>query len=472
MATISINNFGGIAPRVHPTLLGENMATVAHNCILKSGKLVPLRRPSVLGGVPVSLENGLTDVTKAKTIYLWSHGDTATLLAWPGYVSVAPSNLARDKYFRLFVSGETGVGGDGDDGNHPCAYIWNSDYDFEENRSNFIVRHDMVKEMLPDAEAERAEDGAIDDSKTIYYVYFVQTWVDKYGYESGPSEPSGEVEMNEGDKIRFGAVPSAPSGAASRRVYVAIPGSSEQYDGFRFCFEQKATTAGAFDETTRAVSLEDAGETLPDLQSAKGTLSMVTKVPGNFYAGVERDNPREVRFSEVANFSIWHDSCVCTVDADVVALAVAMNTVFALTAGAPYAITGTSPDAMVASSIATPAACVSPKSVVTYNGAAFYAGADGYYMLQDSSPTAANVTEQMFGPREWEALHPSDCFAVASGTAIFLWFPTAGVNLTLNMKDNSSIAVSTHGVAARCACGGGPGGRPVVVGKVMEGDEA
>ena len=453
MATIGIDNFGGIAPRIHPTLLGANMATRAHNCLLKNGKLVPLHKPAVFSGVPVSLENGLAGLDEASTIYLWQHGDTATLLAWPGHVSVASSNLARDSLYRIFVSGETGIGGSGPDGDHPCIYIWNSEYDIHTNRSAYIVRHDIVKTPLAAPVAVRASDEAPDETKTLYYTYFVQTWVDKYGYESGPSEPSEEVEMNEGDEITFGAISSPPADARKRRIYAAIAGTAEEYDGFRIVLEQQVSASGSFMETTKAVSLEDAGEMLPDLQSAKGTLEMVVKVPGNFYAGVERDNLREVRFSEVANFSIWHDSCVCTVPDDIVALAVAMNTVFALTRGAPYAITGTSPDGMVPSIIATPAGCVSPRSVTNYNGAVFYAGADGYYMLQDSSSTASNVTEKMFAPRDWEALHPSDCFATVIGSAIYLWFPTAGKQVVMNMKDDSSVAISTHEIEAKCVCG-------------------
>jgi hypothetical protein len=38
MPTIKIDNFAGIMPKVHPTLLPDACATMAHNCILKDGK--------------------------------------------------------------------------------------------------------------------------------------------------------------------------------------------------------------------------------------------------------------------------------------------------------------------------------------------------------------------------------------------------------------------------------------------------
>ena len=39
MATVKIDQFGGIAPRQHPTQLADGMAVTAHNCRLKTGKL-------------------------------------------------------------------------------------------------------------------------------------------------------------------------------------------------------------------------------------------------------------------------------------------------------------------------------------------------------------------------------------------------------------------------------------------------
>ena len=47
MATVKIEQFHGIAPRIHPSLLGDGMAVIAHNCRLKNGKIVLVNaRPS------------------------------------------------------------------------------------------------------------------------------------------------------------------------------------------------------------------------------------------------------------------------------------------------------------------------------------------------------------------------------------------------------------------------------------------
>ena len=115
MATIKIDSFSGIMPRVHPTLLPDSCAVKAHNCRLKSGKLSPVREPSKVDNASIRLENGLDKIANAQSIYLWRHGENRTgeFLAWPGIVRVARGNIADDDRDRIFVSGETGVGGEG-----------------------------------------------------------------------------------------------------------------------------------------------------------------------------------------------------------------------------------------------------------------------------------------------------------------------------------------------------------------------
>ena len=113
MATgIKIDDFGGIQPRLDATALGDSQATVAKNCRLHTTKINPIRMPSDVIDMPIRLENGLRDVKYAKTIRIWTRGDgVRDVIAWPGIVQVAPSNINDDDRFRLFVSGETGISG-------------------------------------------------------------------------------------------------------------------------------------------------------------------------------------------------------------------------------------------------------------------------------------------------------------------------------------------------------------------------
>lgn len=442
MATITIDSFGGIAPRVHPTLLGENMAVRAHNCLLKSGKLVPIRQPKKVTDMPLRFENGLSEVGDAKTLYLWRHrGGTPEVLLWPGRVTVAESNLSSDSLSRIFVSGETGIGGSGADGNHACVYMRSANGDG-------ILRHDLVKDILP-APVVSLSQGEPSDENNIRYTAFFQTWVDEYGFESGVSAPSEELTYTDGDTVVFGYC-QAPAGAALRRIYKVVAGSESE--NVQFVFEEKAIGSG-FQQIAVRVLDEDAGEVIPLLQSPMADLEMIVKVPGNFYAGVRRSNPREVRFSEVGNPSIWPDEYTASVGDDIVGLAVTLNTVFAITKGCQWAITGSEPEAMTASILASPQGCVSADSICVYDGVVFYASADGICVLRDSATTASLLTEKHFSRRDWQKMKPESCRMLGHDGSLFCWFLDREVTmgLAISLQDETSVAVSTHDEVARGA---------------------
>ena len=95
MATVKIAQFGGIAPRQHPTQLADGMAVTAHNCSLLTGKLVPLKSPRLVAGANVLLESGLSDVADAKSLHVWrkASGDFDFLL-FKGVTWTAPGDRA------------------------------------------------------------------------------------------------------------------------------------------------------------------------------------------------------------------------------------------------------------------------------------------------------------------------------------------------------------------------------------------
>ena len=437
MPTIAIDNFGGIAPRMHPTLLGETMATRAHNCLLKSGKLVPIHQPKKVLDMPLRLEGGLADITDAKTIYVWRRSDgTAEILAWPGIVFVTESNLSHDKYSRIFVSGDTGV-----NDNRPMVYIYNGETD------KSVVRHDLVKDPMDAPEADVS--GGPSDEADIRYTAFVQTWVDQYGYESGASNPSNEVEYSNGDAVTV-SYAVAPAGAVKRRLYKLIAGTESE--AYQFVDEQNAI-GGAFQAVSVRVRDEDAGEVLPVLQGPAEDLEMIVRVPNGFYAGVRRSDLREVRFSEGGNPTIWPDAYSASVHDDIVGLGVTLNTVFVLTKGKPWAVTGTAPDAMTAAILASPQGCVSAQSICTVDGRVFYASADGICMLTDGTATVSVLTDKLFSRRDWQALKPETCRMLAHDQTLFCWFADENsTSLAIHLTDDTTASVTTHDERAVAVC--------------------
>lgn len=438
MPTIKIDQFAGIMPRVHPTMLPDSCATVAHNCILKSGKLVPMREPGKVTSMGIRMENGLTRIGDAESIYLWHRTGADEILAWPGVVTIAPSNLASDARRRLFITGETGMGGAG--ANHPCIYMETLD-------GNGVIKYDITKTEMAAPVVTVPEPPEGEDN--LKYTVFFQTWVDEYGYESAASLPSSEVTYVDGDSVTI-AYATKPAGAVKRRIYKVVAGTESQ--SIQYVAEETALSSG-FPEFTFKLKDEDAGEVMPMMQGIPEDLTWMTRVPNDFYVGVPASNLREVRFSEVGVPVSWPDDYAYAVHDDVVGLGVTLNSVFAVTTGMPWVLTGTAPDSMTASVLASPQGCVSARSICVMEGAVFYVSADGVCMLQDGAANVTVLTEQAFSKREWQALHPESAIMMAYDGALHLWF-TADRTKTaylLNLKDGAA-AVSTHNEVAKAAC--------------------
>jgi len=440
MAAIKIDTFAGIIPRSYPTLLPDGCAVKAHNCRLQSGKLSPLRQASRVTGIRSYLEGALEKIGDAKTLYLWHRYAGDCFLAWENIVKIAQSNLADDVRHRIFVTGKTGVGGTGK--NLPCVYI-------EDETGTSFVRHPLPKIPLA-APAITLEAGEPSDTVNIRYTVFYQSWADVYGYESGVSDGSEEIQYNDGNEITVGAV-AAPTGAVLRRIYKVVSGT--ETESIQFIAEQ-AVSGFTFPALTFAVKDEDAGEILPTLVSPPEDLSWMSYVPGNFYAGFSPSKPRTVMFSDVDRPTSWPIDYMYDVRDDVVALAVAGNTVFALTEGYTWAFTGTGPEAMSPCILSTPQACISARSVCVLDGAVFYASQDGVCMASsaaDYAGTVSVITKKYFSKREWEALNPSTCVMDTYDGALYAWFTlTNGVRqgYMFDLSEGASALV-THDEQAK-----------------------
>lgn len=452
MPTIKVDTFGGILPKIHPTLLPDGCAIKAHNCFLKSGKLVPLRQPLKVAGMRIRMENGLSEIADAKTVYLWHRGDVDEMLAWPGIVKVAPSNIADDEYHRLFVSGETGVGVHGTD---PCVY-------FASTSDTGIVRYSIVKERLPEPVA--TADAPSEEEQNIRYTVFFQSWVDAYGYESGANVVSGEMVLDtetssykakgevayvDGAIVTVNATP-APINAVKRRIYKVVSGTESE--SIQFVVEQEVIS-GTFPDYSFRVLDEDAGEVMPMLVSASSDLVNITTVPGGFFVGFRKSNLREIRFSEVSIPCSWPDAYAYSIHDDIVGVGVTLNSVFVLTRGMPWVVTGTAPESMSASVLASQQGCVSARSICVMDGSVFYVSADGVCMLQDNMSTVTVVTAGIFSKREWADFVPSSSMMIAYDGALHLWFPNMvdPKGYIINFNDGKA-AVTTNDERAKAVC--------------------
>lgn len=423
---IKIDTFGGIQPRIDPTSLGDSQATIARNCRLHTTKLNPIQQALDVTDFPIRLEGGLTDIADAKTIAVWTRGNgIRDVIAWPGLVTVAPSNIKDDERYRLFVTGDTGVS-DANGNNQPCALVSSRD-------GKTYDRHRIHITVPPSAEVIDMVDPSDLDIANLRYAYFFQTWVDEYGYESGMSpvllDEDGnmvEVQYNDGDSVLWSGIATAdiPSGVVARRLYKTIAGTTESTDSVKFVIEQKmvAGTTNFPDYPNIIVKDEDTGEVSASITSIPADLVWMSAMPGNFYVGFLRSNPRQVCFSEVNLPTSFPEAYKYSIRDFAVGVAVAGNTAFILTTGYPWAISGSDPNGMTAAQIVSEQACVSNRSICTLEGCVYYASQDGICMLAENSLNATVITRAHWDKASWARLNPQSCIMKSYDNALFLWF--------------------------------------------------
>ena len=435
---VKIDTFGGLQPRLDPTALGDTQATVARNCRLHTTKLNPIKKPRSVTDMAIRLENGLTDVRGAKTIHIWTRGQNVRdVIAWPGIVQIAPSNINDDDRFRLFVTGETGISDENGE-NQPCVFV-------SSKGGKTYDRHPLYKEIPPAVEMRywTENDAATTtvelDSSTVRHTYFFQTFVDEYGYESGQSEVATdtdgnmvEFDYNNNQKVtwlgisRKTATFTIPDWVVARRLYMSVAG--ETSDTVRFVCEQKITAGadGAFEQKQKInINDENVAEEAPNITSTPADLVWMTQMPGNFYVGFLRSNPRCVCFSDISLPTSFPDAYRYTIRDFAIGIAVAGNTAFVLTKGYPWAISGTSPEGMTAAQIVSEQACVSARSICAFEGRVYYASQDGICVLAEDSLNATVLTRAYWDKVSWSALNPSSCIMTSYDNALFCWFTQA-----------------------------------------------
>jgi DNA-binding protein Fis len=179
-------------------------------------------------------------------------------------------------------------------------------------------------------------------------------------------------------------------------------------------------------------------------------LAWIANVPGNFYVGFATSKPRQICFSEINIPTSWPNAYRYDVREDTVGLAVSGNTVFVLTVGQPYAISGTDPKGMTVSRIASNQGCVSKYSICTMNNAVFYASQDGVCMLSEGSQTEIVMTKSMFTKDQWTELNPSSCLMATHDAALHMFFEKLDgtrVAYVLDMIEGNPVLTTQSDVA-------------------------
>lgn len=461
MAGIAIKSFRGKVPRMSTRLLDDNKASVASDCIITNGKLVPMNKPGLVLDSP-----GDFDI---ETMFRYKFGELYNWLTWPQVVDVAMSPTAQEALGRFYYTGD----------GEPRMSTYN---DAIVGQGPYPVAWFVLGVAPPETAPTVGVTGGTAPTEARAYVY---TFVTQYGEESGPSPatvftgnangswnlttldaappntgsvtgavkdtPSvGKVQVtlnstfgliagemielasvagmtNLNGKHRIVSVDKATSkivvdlattqtytsggtwtrlaphntSGMKKRIYRTVGTNTE----YRFVAEIAVATT-SYADTVASTLL---GETIPSLETLvppKRMHSLIALANGAL-AGLVGN---ELCMSEPYKPHSWPLKNRYSFPEECVALSAVLNSVIVLTKGFPYLVTATVPEAASPIPAGTYAPCVAKRGVVQTGDGCLYPGHDGLYAI--SSGPSRNVTIDLVRRPEWKMMRP-DTFRAA-----------------------------------------------------------
>lgn len=451
MTAINVKGFRGKVPRISPRLLQPNFATEALNCKITSGRLDPLKGPTL---VHTSLANAI------QTLFRYRNLATDYWLVWGRTVDAVRSPTAQDARNRIFYTGDgeprmtsfadaiTGPGpypagwyvlgvyipttaptvaavaGSGAVESRAYVYTFVTQYGEESAQSPATVVNGFANSTswsVTALEANPPNSGTVTAASTVSPGVVEVTLDTTRGLQ--PYEEitfSGVVGMTSlnatfaisaivaGNKVQvpLSTAQTYTSGGAwsrraphnvtgmKKRIYRTVAGSAEyQYVG--------ETTGTTYSDTIAGSAL---GELLPTLDSytpPKNMHSLVALANGAL-AGIAGN---EICISEQYKPYSWPLANRYAFAGTGVAACAAGNSVIVLTDTYPVVAVATVPDAASVGRLPIYAPCVAKRGMVDIGGGCIYPSHDGLYLLTPSD--GKNLTDELFRHDEWQLLQPS-----------------------------------------------------------------
>lgn len=401
MASVVVQKFGGIVPRMSPRLLTNGDATVATMIKLWSGELRPFRELSVVPNVSAPL---------LKSLYLlldkW--------LAWPTDVDV--------------VTGFTTGSGSG--------RIYFTGYGPPQQTTYDLVRFGpptplpattypigVVGPTTPVIVSGPVSPGP--DPVVRDYVY---TFYTSFNEESVPSPPSALVTVGTGDTVILSGFENASGLISQIRIYRTVGGSFTYVDtiypsGFVF----PSYTDSKTDLDIVGNEALQSQHYYPPPADIKGIIGLACGSLAAFHGN-------RVVFSEPYQPGAWPPEYEKIFDYPVVALGTFGQTCVVATTGFTYLVSGNDPRSFSVSRIPDPYPCVSKRSMVSADSGVIYASSDGLIFVGSPSYVSSFagvhvLTRDLMTHDEWQAYNPSTITAGVSDGRYYAFYNTRIIHL-------------------------------------------
>ncbi len=389
MATVAFFDFKGMVPGRSPRLIPEDVGQLVVNFDNGRGTLLPFNDASVVGTLGKS--GGI------KTLYKLADG---IMLHWNDPVSVARLPIENNATNRIAYTGDgTPKQTDEDLADSPPSTIWPAvsyalGLPAPAEAPEVSVSQAAVSGLLQlQWDVAGTVDAAQGGRTARVYTY---TFVNQWGQEGPPSDPSHIVYANDQDIVRVEGFELPLVGdylIEAIRIYRAVTGTVSDTE-YLFVAEIPAATTHYDDSLTDT----ELGESLitetwsPPPDDLAGLTGMANGVLAGFV-----DNA--VYLCEPYQGHAWPEDYVRYVDYPVVALAASGNMLFIATEGYPYVLIGSHPTAM--SLVKHDKA----RAMAAVGNGALYVSAQGIMLV--TAGEARLLTADTIDQKFWESLNPA-----------------------------------------------------------------
>lgn len=413
---ISIQTFGGVAPRISPKRIPPNRAQTATNCKLLSGELRPWKTTSSV--VTPS------KVGTKKTIYRIGQdltNEAQYWLHWLNDTDVARGPIAGDTSERTYFT---------ENGQVPryttasLATTGGTDYPM-----SYYTLGVPSPGSTPSCSVSAGGTGT-EESRAYVYTYLCGD------QEGPPSAASNIVQVQAGETVTISNMGTGPGGSyntTAKRIYRVV--TTDTGSDYRFVKEVSAATTS----TTDALTGAELGEALPSRDwdpPPSGMLGIISLWNG-MMAGFETNR---VWLSEPYQPHAW--PYYKTLPFGVLGLGAFGQTIVAVTKGEPQIGIGADPSSFSFRKINLAQAGVSKRSIVSMPGGVAYAAADGIAYVDSSG--ARIITDEIMTREDWQALVPSSIAGYRLGDRYVGFYDTGSVQGGFIFDPSNPIASFTY----------------------------
>ena len=404
---IDVSVFKGMAPRVSPGLL-EPQQGVSVTGRATSGELRPWQAAHKVADCAADTQG----------IY---KTDTGDWLAFSEPVSMVQSPNANDAFGRLYYTRESG------------GLFVVSPLDGYVELMVGVPKPPLSPDVTVSGEPT-------DPESTIEDRVYVITYVNDWGEEGPPSDPTDFYEWQEGQTVTLSNFPVPPIGfkeVVAIRIYRMAVG--DNLAEWFFVDEIMADTA-TYEDTVGDIlliqgTLSTSETDLPQLEG-RG----LTAMGGGVFATFEGN---ELAFSEPFLPYSWPDGYRLSLAGHVVALGFAGGVLVVLTTRHVWLVYGGHPESYALSRQTEVAPCISPRGVVSTEMGVLFPAPDGLRAVTGNSPSTL-LTHRLCTSKEWVALFDPLHLTGAYHSGIYYGFHPLG-GFALDMR--SEVLTQTDALA-------------------------